>query len=177
MAAAVADPKTLDELYKLPVFGGPRQRRQAGRWMAALETARTLPDSELPSRRPPTTGLPPVNRWEGKDPAAAARYTAVRAGLTELAEHVDVPVENLLLPDLVRQLCWEGLPSVSTEAVAERLTAGGARPWQVELTVTGDRRGAHSATRRIAIRSAYARTPRLRPGRSCVSGASSGWAS
>ena len=134
VAAAVADPKTLDELYKLPVFGGPRQRRLAGRWMAALETARTLPDSELPSRRPPTTGLPPVNRWEGKDPAAAARYTAVRAGLTELAERVDVPVENLLLPDLVRQLCWEGLPSVSTEAVAERLTAGGARPWQVELT-------------------------------------------
>jgi ribonuclease D len=134
VAAAVADPKTLDELYKIPVFGGPRQRRQAGRWMAALDAARALPDSELPSRRPPTTGLPPVNRWEGKEPEAAARYTAVRAGLTALSEEVTVPVENLLLPELVRQLCWEGLDSPTSEAVAARLSAGGARPWQVELT-------------------------------------------
>ncbi|WP_207839157.1 ribonuclease D [Williamsia soli] len=134
VAAAVADPTTLDELYKLPVFGGPRQRRQAGRWMSALEAARRLPDSELPPRRPPSTGLPQVNRWEAKSPEAAARLTAVRAALTALADQVNTPVENLLQPELVRQLCWDDVPSATPEAVAARLTAGGARPWQIELT-------------------------------------------
>jgi ribonuclease D len=134
VAAAVADPKTLDELYKLPVFGGPRQRRQAGRWMSALETARRLPDSELPPRRPPSTGLPQVNRWEAKSPEAAARLTAVRAALTALAGEVNTPVENLLQPELVRQLCWDDVPSATPEAVAARLADGGARPWQIEVT-------------------------------------------
>lgn len=133
VAAAVADPTTLDELYKLPVFGGPRQRRQAGRWMSALEAARALPDSELPARRPPSTGMPQVNRWEAKSPAAAARLAAVRTAMTALSEHVNTPVENLLLPELVRQLCWDEVPSATTEAVADRLAAGGARPWQIAL--------------------------------------------
>lgn len=133
VAAAVADPKTLDELYKLPVFGGPRQRRQAGRWMSALDAARRLPDSELPPRRPPSTGLPQVNRWEAKSPEAAARLASVRTAMAALSERVNTPVENLLLPELVRQLCWDSIPSATTDAVAERLATGGARPWQIEL--------------------------------------------
>jgi ribonuclease D len=134
IAAATADPKTLDELYRVPVFGGPRQRRQAGRWLSALDAARRLSDTELPSRRPPVVGLPPVNRWEGKDPEAAARLAAVRAGLTDLSEQFSVPVENLLLPELVRQLCWEGIESPTPGAVEHRLRTGGARPWQIDLT-------------------------------------------
>jgi ribonuclease D len=54
--------------------------------------------------------------------------------LAELSEKHAVPVENLLSPDLVRRLMWtppEGDPVV----VAEALRAGGAREWQVELTV------------------------------------------
>jgi ribonuclease D len=134
IAAATADPKTLDELYRVPVFGGPRQRRQAGRWLSALDAARRLSDKELPSRRPTVVGLPPVNRWEGKDPEAAARLAAVRAGLTDLSEQFSVPVENLLLPELVRQLCWEGIESPTSDAVEERLRSGGARRWQIDLT-------------------------------------------
>jgi ribonuclease D len=38
--AATADPKTLDDLIALPVFGGRRQRRSATTWLAALEAAR-----------------------------------------------------------------------------------------------------------------------------------------
>jgi ribonuclease D len=134
IAAATADPKSLDELYKVPVFGGPRQRRQAGRWLSALDAARRLTDKELPSRRPATVGLPPVNRWEGKDPEAAARLAGIRAGLTDLSEQLSVPVENLLLPELVRQVSWEGIDPPTVQAVEQRLAAGGARPWQIELT-------------------------------------------
>ena len=49
--AATVNPQSIAELTKLPVFGGPRQRRQAGIWMSALQRAREIPDSKLPSRK------------------------------------------------------------------------------------------------------------------------------
>ncbi|MFZ0226793.1 MAG: ribonuclease D, partial [Mycobacterium sp.] len=41
--AATADPKTVDELVALPIFGGRRQRRSAATWLAALQAARENP--------------------------------------------------------------------------------------------------------------------------------------
>ncbi|MEE3850521.1 HRDC domain-containing protein [Gordonia sp. LSe1-13] len=136
VTAATANPATHAELTRLPVFGGPRQRRQARIWLGALERARDLPDAELPPRKSPTIGLPPINRWDQRNPEAAARAARARPVIKEIAEANALPVENLLAPDVVRQLCWEGvdLPA-SPEAVDARLAAEGARPWQRDLTV------------------------------------------
>ncbi|MFC9363680.1 HRDC domain-containing protein, partial [Rhodococcus sp. NPDC057014] len=54
--AATKDPRSIDALRALPVFGGPRQRRHSRIWLQALEDARALPDSELPPKTPPFTG-------------------------------------------------------------------------------------------------------------------------
>jgi ribonuclease D len=43
-------------------------------------------------------------------------------------------VENLLQPDLLRRLCWAPPMPADLAAVEAFLVAGGARPWQVELT-------------------------------------------
>jgi ribonuclease D len=128
--AALADPKTLADLTALPVFGGPRQRRSAETWLAALARARDHP--EPPSAPEPTTGLPPVSRWHRRKPEAAARLQAVRDGLAELSERVAVPTENLVPPELVRRLCWEWQAGVDIDGF---LLDGGARPWQRELVV------------------------------------------
>jgi ribonuclease D len=45
-----------------------------------------------------------------------------------------LPVENLLLPDLLRRTCWRPPEDMSPEGVAETLRAGGARGWQIDLT-------------------------------------------
>ncbi|PWD44181.1 ribonuclease D [Gordonia paraffinivorans] len=133
--AATADPKTSAELTRLPVFGGPRQRRQAGIWLNALKRARELPESELPSKKTGGSGLPPVNRWEQRNPEAAARMQRIRPALKEIAEENNLPVENLLAPDLVRQLAWDGISGPATvEAVDAHLAAAGARSWQRSLT-------------------------------------------
>ncbi|ANZ25382.1 MULTISPECIES: ribonuclease D [Rhodococcus] len=137
VAAAEAAPRTVDELRALPVFGGPRQRRSSRVWLGAIERARALPKSELPPVTQPFTGPPPANRWARHDPDAAARLTAARAALAELSEQVQVPVENLVGPELVRRLCWEWRVSADTDVVAyieERFATDGARPWQRELT-------------------------------------------
>ena len=63
---------------------------------------------------------------------AAARLDRARTALKELAEKVNLPVENLLTPDLVRRLMWQ--PPEDPSAIPATLSAAGARPWQVELT-------------------------------------------
>ncbi|MCP2258307.1 ribonuclease D [Streptoalloteichus tenebrarius] len=132
--AVVASPEGVTELLKLPVYRGRAQRRLAGVWMGALERARRLSRRELPEVSPANDGPPPPNRWADRDPAAAARLTAARAALSELATEHRLPVENLLSPDLVRRTCWQPPEDVSPDGVASTLRAGGARLWQVELT-------------------------------------------
>lgn len=134
VTAATANPTTTDELIRLPVFGGPRQKRQAGLWLSALEQARALSDKELPPRKSPGTGLPPFNRWDQRNPDGAARAARVRPVIRELAETHNVPVENLLAPDVVRQICWDGVDLPATAAsVDARMAAEDARAWQREL--------------------------------------------
>jgi ribonuclease D len=137
--AAIADPKTVDELIALPVFGGRNQRRNAATWLGALEAARESRDK--PEETEPNIGPPPPARWGRRNPEAAARLEAARAGLSEVAERVGVPAENLLLPELVRRLCWDWeaiaanaqKPEDPAAAVDEYLRSGQARTWQREL--------------------------------------------
>jgi ribonuclease D len=145
IAAAIADPKTVDDLNALPIFGGPRQRRSADTWLAALTRARDNP--EPPSSPEPPNGPPPVSRWHRRKPDAAARLKAARDGLADLSERVGVPTENLVSPELVRRLCWDWQGGDDSDersreeqmAVAGDIDAflrdGGARPWQLELAV------------------------------------------
>jgi ribonuclease D len=130
--AATADPKTLDELVALPVFGGRRQRRSAAIWLAALEAARQ--NSGPAEEAEPPNGPPAPARWPKRRPEAAARLEAARTALRELSQRVSVPTENLVSPDLVRRLCWDWEGAADpTAAIDEFLAAGQARHWQREL--------------------------------------------
>jgi ribonuclease D len=149
--AATADPKTLDDLVALPIFGGKRQRRGAATWLTALKSARENPGAG--DEIEPPNGPPPPARWARRRPEAAARLDAARAALRELSERVTVPAENLVTPDLVRRLCWDWEapagddaersdeeerrigPDDTAAAVDEFLAAGQARNWQRELAV------------------------------------------
>lgn len=134
VAAAMADPKTVEELTALPIFGGHKQRRSAKVWLAALEAARANPDP--PDTAEPQNGPPPAARWSKRKPEAAARLEAARSALAEVAARVNVPTENLVSPELVRRLCWDWKETADTTgAVATFLRDGGARSWQRELAV------------------------------------------
>ncbi|MFW0790402.1 HRDC domain-containing protein [Gordonia sp. CPCC 205333] len=135
VTAATANPKSMSELTGLPVFGGPRQKRQASLWWSAINRARELPDAELPPKKTAQVGLPAVNRWDQRNPPAAARAAVIRPAIKDLAQEHNLPVENLLAPELVRQICWTGVAGdITTDAVDAALTIGDARPWQRELT-------------------------------------------
>ena len=132
IAAALANPSTVEELISLPIFGGSRQKRGAGVWLEALRTARTTTD--LPDINEPTAGPPPAVRWGKRNPEAAVRLEAARAALGGLSGRVGVPAENLISPELVRRLCWDWQsPGDPATAVSEFLSSGGARSWQRDL--------------------------------------------
>ncbi|WP_344013404.1 ribonuclease D [Streptomyces thermospinosisporus] len=131
--AALAMPADTRALAALNGFGQRVSRRQLEQWQAAVDRARALSESRLPQPGQPVTGPPPPRAWADKDPAAAARLTAAKAGVTKLAEQLNMPQENLITPDTVRRVCWEPPAVVTADSVAAALTSHGARPWQVEL--------------------------------------------
>jgi ribonuclease D len=133
VAAASASPPNAEALGRLPGWGGKATRRLVPVMWPVLEQARSLPDDDLPKPAVPGDGPPPPNRWPERDPAAAERLSRARAAVNAIAEQHGLPVENLLTPDLLRRICWAP-PATDEAAVAAALTAGGARPWQVELT-------------------------------------------
>ncbi len=134
VAAALANPETVDELIALPVFGGPRQRRSAKVWLDALAAARVTADP--PDIAEPLSGPPPAPRWAKRKPEAAARLDAAKSSLSGLSQRVSVPTENLLSPDLVRRLCWDWTDTAEVAAAVDTfLRDNGARPWQRTLTV------------------------------------------
>ncbi|MFI6858897.1 HRDC domain-containing protein [Streptomyces sp. NPDC050421] len=130
--AALALPPNTHALTALPGFGHRMGRRQLEQWQAAVDRAKELPDSELPQPGQPLTGPPPPRAWADKDPAAAARLSAARTAVSELAERLNMPQENLITPDTVRRVCWEPPKKLTPEAVESALSGYGARHWQIE---------------------------------------------
>ncbi|MEU3948625.1 ribonuclease D [Streptomyces sp. NPDC029526] len=131
--AALALPADVRALGALNGFGQRTSRRQLEQWQAAVDRAKALSESQLPQPGQPVNGPPPPRAWADKDPAAAARLSAARAGVTALAERLNLPQENLITPDTVRRVCWEPPADVDAGTVGTALAGHGARPWQVEL--------------------------------------------
>ena len=137
VAAAEAKPTTVRALQQLPVFSGRMQRRNADTWLDAVTRALALPAEELPPPRFAGDGPPAPAKWASKDPAAAGRLQSAKAGLAELSDRVQIPVENLMSPDLVRRVLWtppDGDGAGLDAALAQVLADRGARPWQIDLT-------------------------------------------
>lgn len=132
--AALAMPTTVEQLSAMPVFGGRSTRRAAGTWFAAIEAARALPDDQLPPAHLPASGPPPPRSWPERDPAAAARLAALRAGVGAVADAHKLPTENLLAPDYIRRIAWTPPEDPSVPVIEGILAGFGARPWQIELT-------------------------------------------
>ncbi len=103
-------------------------------WLAALDRAQNLPESELPPVNQPTEGPPPPRAWADKDPVAAARLAQTRAQLGEFAEANSIPIENVCSPEPLRRVVWTPPPGApAREAFEAGLAAYGVRPWQQQI--------------------------------------------
>jgi ribonuclease D len=92
-----------------------------------------IPENQLPPLALPGTGPPPPRLWADRDPKASARLAAARQELSAFADEHNVPLENLLGPDVLRRLVWTPPSPPTEEAVRAQLSALGARHWQVAI--------------------------------------------
>jgi ribonuclease D len=111
-------------------FTGRASRSQIDRWWDAIQVGMTTTD--LPVLRATTDSVPPPRAWPDKNPAADLRLKAARVAVTEKSTEVNIPVENLLTPELLRRLAWAPPEPIELGAVRTVLADMGARAWQVD---------------------------------------------
>lgn len=132
IAAAKGMPSTVPALLALAGFHGRSAKRDAPKWLHAIQTAKN--SSDLPPLQVSNNTPPPPRVWAERDPAAAARFATARNRMAELSEELNIPSENILTPDHLRRVCWRPPSEFSVEAISAALAELGARAWQIEKT-------------------------------------------
>ena len=133
LAVAVAKPRTRPELSSLRSFTGRASRSYLDLWWQALQSANKA--TVLPAiRAEKSDGIPNHRNWAAKYPEADRRLRHAKSALLQISENLKVPLENLLTPDFLRQICFTPPEPATLESVRKSLQNYGARNWQVDLT-------------------------------------------
>jgi ribonuclease D len=130
VAAARNLPESKRDLVAMKEFTGRASRSQIDRWWDAIQVGMTTTD--LPVLRAATESIPPPRAWADKNPAADRRLKAARAAVTDKSTELNIPIENVLTPELLRRLSWAPPEPIDIESVSSALSEIGARPWQVD---------------------------------------------
>src|SRR5690625_2009110 len=136
IAVAKSKPRTVSQLMKIPRMRRKAAARDARRWLQAIQDGIKVaqdPD-KVPPMRVASQSPPAVKAWREKDPLAARRLQTARKRLARVADEQSIPLENLLLPETLRELCWRPPEPITPESIERRLRDLGARPWQVQAT-------------------------------------------
>jgi len=129
IVAVVKTPaRSRSELAARKDFNGRASRTYLDTWWKAIDDGQAT--RNLPPLRVPATGIPNHRNWANKFPEADARLNALKPAMQAVGEEYGMPVENVLTPDLMRQLAWEPPGVVTPATVAEKLKSLGARNWQ-----------------------------------------------
>jgi ribonuclease D len=109
-----------------PIGLRPRWKENLDTWLAAIASAVALPETEYPELRAAGDSMPPTKIWKERFPDKYAPFTHARAAVELRAAELNIPVENLISPEVIRKLVWK----LSTDVAKDAIELG-ARPWQV----------------------------------------------
>jgi ribonuclease D len=132
--AMVAHAKTIQTKKDLeralrPLGLRARWMENAATWISAISDALTLSEDQWPQVRTDSDSLPPLKIWRERFPEKYAPLTHAKALLSDKAQELVIPLENMITPEYVRRICW----NAPKGAVAQALSTLGARSWQVEI--------------------------------------------
>lgn len=131
--AAKYVPRSAEDLDKQRGFRGKASSSEIDRWWRAIRRGKLTDELPEPKRRDPHS-IPHQSTWSTKRPEAADRLTQARAAVSQKAQELEMPVENLLTPSVLRHLAWEPVLPITIESVGAQLRELGARDWQIEQT-------------------------------------------
>jgi ribonuclease D len=113
------------QLTSLSSFNGRAARTYLDIWWEAYSLG--LSTKDVPTLKIPSTGIPNHRNWPNRYPEADARLQALKPVMSELASELELPLENLLQPDLLRRVAWDPEPDIGNQ-----LREFGARAWQID---------------------------------------------
>ena len=143
VALAKSNVKSREEFLKLPEakfrIRNEVQKKYIDLWLETFFRASNIKEPDWPALRTKSDALPPVKIWKVKFPMAYAHISHGRINLAAIATELLLPLENLLTPELVRKICFDGgaeqrhefSPHLVTK-VETQLRLNGAREWQIE---------------------------------------------
>jgi len=120
-----ANKRDFDKVLR-PIGLRARWKENLETWLAAIAEAVALSENDYPEMRAAGDSMPPTKIWKERFPEKYAPYTHARAAVEARALELDIPVENLISPDVIRKLVWKLSDDVAKDAIEL-----GARPWQV----------------------------------------------
>jgi ribonuclease D len=128
VALAMNPPTNKREFDKVlrPIGLRARWKENLDIWLAAIASTVALPENEYPEMRATGDSMPPTKIWKERFPEKYAPYTHARAAVELRASELNIPVENLISPDVIRKLVWK----LSTDVTKDAIELG-ARSWQV----------------------------------------------
>jgi len=132
VAAARSLPESKRDLAALREFNGRASRSELGRWWEAIEAGKASAD--LPPLHVASDAVPPARVWSDRNPPADKRLKISKAAIADVSVLLDVPVENLLLPETLRRLAWSPPASLEPAALQEAMRELGVRQWQIDAT-------------------------------------------
>lgn len=106
-------------------------------WKNDIAQALDLPVSQLPTLAVIDTDEAHTNApksmkvWSAKHPKRFACLQSVRKVVSQIAQDTRTPVEMIIKPQILRNLCWTDEPE--KRDVAQFLAQQGARQWQIDL--------------------------------------------
>ncbi len=129
---ATKRPAAIDEFNKVVKRRTRVENLPTTEWFSLMHQTLTLAPQDLPELRLPSSGLPVVKLWKERNPLGYARLSHARAAVIAKAAELEMPVENLISPDAIRQLTWQTPPENDVDSfIASTLAAAGARAWQI----------------------------------------------
>jgi ribonuclease D len=128
-ATPITTKRELEKVLR-PIGLRARWFENTPRWLKAISEALALPEEERPQARSKSDALPPIKIWRDRFPERYIPLSHARFELGLKASELELPVENLLTPEFLRQICWQ-LPDPAE--VEELLRKMGAREWQIEV--------------------------------------------
>jgi ribonuclease D len=128
-------PRTRPELAGFKAFTGRARSTYLDTWWGALEKGLTTRD--LPPVKLPAVGIPNHRNWSQRYPDAAARLEAAKAVIAQLCKEHNVPPENILKPDTMREICFAPPAELDLSSIVGALLELNARHWQIELVAAG----------------------------------------
>jgi ribonuclease D len=128
-SAPLTSKRELEKVLR-PIGLRARWFENTPRWLKAIESALALNEDDCPPTRTKSEALPPIKMWRDRFPEKFIPLSHARHEMSLKAAELELPVENLLTPELVRQVCWR-LPAA--DDVPGLLRELGARPWQIDI--------------------------------------------